>query len=93
MPIGSRYVGRPTKWGNPWAIEADGAVTRDESVALYRRALIAGVLATGVTVKDARRELRGLDLVCWCPLDQACHADVLLDVANSTHLIDRDGQS
>jgi hypothetical protein len=28
------------------------------------------------------RELRGKDLACWCPLDQPCHADVLLDLAN-----------
>jgi hypothetical protein len=27
--------------------------------------------------------LRGRDLACWCPLDQPCHADVLLEVANS----------
>ena len=26
--------------------------------------------------------LRGHDLACWCPLDQPCHADVLLDLAN-----------
>ncbi len=27
-------------------------------------------------------ELRGHDLACWCPLDQACHADVLIEIAN-----------
>lgn len=27
-------------------------------------------------------ELRGKNLACWCPLDQPCHADVLLDIAN-----------
>ena len=27
-------------------------------------------------------ELRGKDLCCWCPLDQPCHADVLLEIAN-----------
>jgi hypothetical protein len=27
-------------------------------------------------------ELRGKDLACWCPLDQPCHADVLLEIAN-----------
>ena len=24
--------------------------------------------------------LRGFDLACWCPLDQPCHADVLLEL-------------
>ena len=28
------------------------------------------------------QELRGRDLCCWCPLDQPCHADVLLELAN-----------
>jgi hypothetical protein len=27
-------------------------------------------------------ELHGHDLACWCPLDQLCHADVLLEIAN-----------
>lgn len=26
--------------------------------------------------------IRGRDLACWCPLDQPCHADVLLELAN-----------
>jgi hypothetical protein len=26
--------------------------------------------------------LRGRDLACWCPLDQPCHAEVLLRRAN-----------
>lgn len=29
-----------------------------------------------------RTELAGMDLACWCPLDQPCHADVLLELAN-----------
>jgi hypothetical protein len=36
---------------------------------------------SGVMV-DLFADLRGHDLVCWCPLDQPCHADVLLDLAN-----------
>jgi hypothetical protein len=28
-------------------------------------------------------ELRGKDLMCWCPLDKPCHADVLLELANA----------
>lgn len=34
------------------------------------------------TVDEIRAELAGRDLACWCPLDQACHADVLLELAN-----------
>jgi hypothetical protein len=32
---------------------------------------------------EARTFLKGRDLACWCPLDQPCHADVLLEIANS----------
>lgn len=34
-------------------------------------------------IAAAFAELRGKDLACWCPLDQPCHADVLLELANS----------
>ncbi len=44
----------------------------------------------GVTVRDEPEAferwiapLRGRDLMCFCPLDQSCHADVLLEIANS----------
>lgn len=32
--------------------------------------------------EEIRLHLAGRDLACWCPLDQPCHADVLLEVAN-----------
>jgi hypothetical protein len=69
-------VTRPTKWGNPHPLE----LGREEAVLRYHEDLLAGRLA--VTVEDARRELRGHDLACYCPLDEPCHADVLLAVAN-----------
>jgi hypothetical protein len=31
----------------------------------------------------AYHQLTGFDLACWCPLDQPCHADVLLEIANA----------
>ena len=30
--------------------------------------------------------LHGKDLVCWCPLDQPCHADVLLELVTAEPL-------
>lgn len=35
------------------------------------------------SVENIVSGLRGKDLACWCPLGQPCHADVLLEVANS----------
>ena len=54
---------------------------RAEAVRRYEEDLLAGRLA--VSVEDARTELRGRDLACYCPLDRPCHADVLLAVANA----------
>lgn len=66
------YVGRPSKWGNPYFIGLDG--TREQVIEKYRRSQVG-------RPPDHFAELRGKDLVCWCaPLP--CHADVLLELAN-----------
>jgi hypothetical protein len=77
-PDGAVVVARPSRWGNPFPIGPGRS--RVEAVAAYERALAAGDLP--FTVHDVRRELAGRDLCCWCPLDESCHADVLLRVAN-----------
>lgn len=94
MPEGAIYVGRPTKWGNPYKITGYRFQTsegkpcpRDKSAAVemalrdYEMALEVGIL--NFTPSDVVSVLRGKNLVCWCPLDQPCHADVLLDLANA----------
>jgi hypothetical protein len=65
------YVGRPTKWGNPFVLGRDG--TREEVIRRYRDWIV------GTTLMNCLEELAGKDLVCWCaPL--ACHADVLVEL-------------
>jgi hypothetical protein len=76
LPPGVVVVTRPTKWGNPHPL----SLGRAESVRRYRDDLLAGRLA--VTAADVVRELGGRDLACYCPLDEPCHADVLLEIAN-----------
>jgi hypothetical protein len=51
---------------------------------LYPNEWINSLIVQHTNLKAAldRRELAGRDLVCWCPLDQPCHADVLLCIAN-----------
>ncbi len=48
--------------------------------------LLAGLMAEmpGPVPRFAaiREHLAGCDLACWCPVDQPCHADVLLELAN-----------
>lgn len=38
-----------------------------------------------VRLLAALSKLRGKDLMCWCPLDVPCHADVLLELANASN--------
>lgn len=90
MPAHTVYVGRPTKWGNPFRVgqpNTDDYMigTRAEIVAKYRSEILLfhGGFLGGIKVSDIRRELRGKNLCCWCPLDQPCHADVLLELANA----------
>lgn len=92
-PPGAVVVSRPTKWGNPfiptpmprlggnlqWR-KAEPIRRLWRCVDDFRRALEEGELR--VTVQDVQRELRGKDLLCWCPVGQPCHADVLLEIAN-----------
>lgn len=59
------------------------AATKEEAqqdaVDAYRNNLAIGYKGGAARI---RRELAGKNLACWCPLDQACHADVLLELAN-----------
>jgi hypothetical protein len=48
----------------------------------FRRELLDGHLHAYPSLDEIRAELAGRDLACWCPLDQPCHADVLLELAN-----------
>jgi hypothetical protein len=67
-------VARPTPWGNPFVVGRDG----DQAQCVERfRYEIAPKLAA-----EARRELRGKNLACWCAPDAPCHADVLIEIAN-----------
>ncbi len=38
------------------------------------------------TEERIRAYLRGKNLACWCKLDQPCHADVLLELANDEEM-------
>lgn len=82
MPEGAVYVGRLTKWGNPYVLGEDG--DRAECVSLYRQHFWKknGKWRFDASPNDIG-ELRGRDLACWCPLDRPCHADVLLEIANA----------
>lgn len=61
------YVGRPTPWGNYCASLRDFKFH-----AAYKAQTDPAWLAP----------LRGKNLACWCDLEDPCHADILLELAN-----------
>ena len=81
IPHGSVYIGRPSKWGNPFVIGRDG--DRGEVIEKYR----AWLLEQPDMVDAVKRELAGKDLTCFCA-PKACHGDVLLEVANAQEAVE-----
>jgi len=78
MPENTIYVGRPTCWGNPYQTSA---MTRDQAVRFFLQRWRR--LSKTRSGQDDLARLRGKNLACWCRLDQACHADALLELANA----------
>jgi hypothetical protein len=78
MPEGTLYVGRPTRWGNPYKPSDSSSMARHAAVEGYREWLI-NIMCYRPSLLEL---LRGKDLACFCPLDKPCHADVLLELAN-----------
>ena len=70
------YIGRPSKWGNPFTIGSDG--TRENVIRLYEE-----YVKSKPDLMGALHELRGKVLGCWCS-PKACHGDVLARLADQT---------
>ncbi|QXJ25925.1 DUF4326 domain-containing protein [Actinomadura graeca] len=68
------YIGRPSKWGNPFAIGPH--VSREQAVSRYEQ-----WLPTQPHLLDALGELRGKILGCWCT-PRRCHGEILARLAN-----------
>jgi hypothetical protein len=96
MPPNTISVCRPGKWGNPFIVgrrvilvhdvtyeecwkAGSMVVTPHLAVELYR----TWIEASYERCRQAKLELSGRNLACFCPLDKPCHADVLLSIANS----------
>lgn len=94
---GAKYVGRGSRWGNPnrvlkadsgWTVSHDNGgivgtfADKPEAHRFAADAYRTHLKARAWLVDEARRELVGRDLMCWCAPELACHVDVLLPVAN-----------
>lgn len=87
IPTNSIYVGRPTLWGNPCIVGkkinfdrvSNVVVTPKLAVLLYKTYIEERELLQ----LQIKSHLKGKNLACWCPLNEPCHADILLKIANS----------
>jgi uncharacterized protein DUF4326 len=80
MPAGAVYVGRPTRYGNPYRVGVN--MPAENCVRFYREWLEGKRHNANKPTAEDIAALRGKDLACWCRLDQPCHSDVLLEIAN-----------
>ncbi len=69
------YIGRPSKWGNPFVIGKDG--TRKEVIDKYRE-----WISTQKGLLNDLKELKGHNLGCWCS-PRLCHGHVLAELAET----------
>ena len=84
MPPNTVNVGRPSKYGNSFKVGDNDLMevrpmTAEDAKKYFEWALD---YAPKEMLDEWIAELRGKDLACWCALDAACHADVLLKLAN-----------
>lgn len=96
MPPNTVYVGRPTKWGNPFKVGDKvknhfgtefTITTVEEAINCYNNLILtkvnpAFILGQEILLTADLSELKGKDLACWCKEGSPCHADLLLRLCN-----------
>lgn len=79
------YIGRPSKWGNPFThIKTKATLakylvkSRQESIDKYKEWITEG---DGMYLLDDLNELKGKTLGCWCK-PKTCHGDIIAELVN-----------
>lgn len=95
MPENCVYIGRPSKWSNPFKVDELGI---DEAVKRFRECILNNSMAyyyfydlCEATIQynhfkwisENLSLLKGKDIACWCKLSDKCHSDVLIDLVKS----------
>ena len=74
------YIGRGSKWGNPYKIDDKIGMTREHVIELYRKWFMYTI--KGKELQKDLYELEGKNIGCYCkPL--ACHGDILVELMDS----------
>lgn len=84
LPPNTVIVDRRSIWGNPFKVGMLGVPDAATAVEKFRRAIRDREHDKYFVFhpERLRQDLGDKNLACWCPLDQPCHADVLLEIAN-----------
>ena len=94
LPDGVVCVTRPGKWGNPFATAGEFRALLESllgvgepdancvNVEQFARSVTSEQLDRMHTMARHLHKLRGKDLACWCGLNEECHGDVLIELAN-----------
>jgi hypothetical protein len=91
------YVGRPTKYGNPYKVQGQEGhwfvFDGDEPIVTFDNKssaldccieLFREFIAHEHNASKVNVfELKGKNLSCWCKIGEKCHADILLEIANN----------
>ena len=97
MPENTVYVGRPSKWGNPFKVGLNqnsfGSIFNKKECDpnFYKKSADVKHCVSRFEpyihymIKSGQlniSELKGKNLACWCKIGEPCHADILLKLAN-----------
>jgi hypothetical protein len=81
LPPNTVYVGRGSKWGNPFPFDHQRYLGKTWAVEAYAQWLTTTL--KGMTLlREHLHELKGRSLACWEKPDEPSHADLLLALAN-----------
>ena len=85
LPVGGLYIGRGSKWGNPFVIGRDG--TREDVVGLHLMWLRGQIEAPEGQIPPTFREIRAAlsqqPLLCFCA-PKLCHGDNYVGICEWT---------
>lgn len=77
LPQNVIYIGRPSKYGNPFSSK-NGLLTKEECVAKHRVFLYSSIIENPSLFLEIKHDLLGKDVACWCKhpkRPKACHGD------------------
>ena len=87
LPPDTVYVGRGSKWGNPFPFGHQvylGKAWARDAYAQWLKTTLKGM----TLLREHLHELKGKNLACWCKAGDPCHADILIALANETDDVD-----